>query len=213
MRISIVCQLSMLVAFSVAAAACGSAQNQESELPDLPSDNSVPADARSITANLDCYVGAKQPGKAPCTLTAGSPCQRAVIARASKLLETSNYSELITAVSTTPDEGTFQYAQTDLGLVGIYCHPNRTAKRAHVVYGEILQTWASHGWETWDAAGYPQSDESDAQGLCAEQGGVREQRFESKQLGGGPLETLTYLCWSPSRGTWLIDEPGIAVEL
>lgn len=107
----------------------------------------------------------------------------------------------------TPDGGAFQYFQGSIGLGAIYSYTQTNgAVDTHPIYGDILTTWSSLGWET--LLGYPRSDEMPAEDRSAETpclsiGGVRQQLFGDVRweidgmYGGGEA----VLCWSPTFGT------------
>ena len=164
----------------------------------------------AVHADLDCYVGPKQAGKAPCPIVA-RPCISAMTERVVEVLRSEGLPpESAEDMGPARDDGFYQYVNATPGMVGVYCHPQRTRARAHVVYGAIHEFWRQHGYEGWLEAGYPISDEQNAHGTCAEGGAVRQQEFEPVRVDHLPGHThlLTFLCWSPQRGTWLEKVPG-----
>ena len=174
----------------------------------------IQAELDDVQAELNCYVGPKQPGKAPCPLAARTPersCLSAVGWRVSELQLTEGLApESAEGMGSTPDGGFFQYLHRAHGITGVYCHPQRTRARAQLVHGAIHELWAGHGYEAWAEVGYPVTDEHDAHGACAAKGAVRQQEFEPVPVDNVPGFThlLTFLCWSPHQGAWLEKVPG-----
>ena len=163
----------------------------------------------AVHADLDCYVGPKQAGKAPCPIVA-KPCISAMTERVVEVLRAEGLPpESAEDMGPARDDGFYQYVNATHGMVGVYCHPQRTRARAYVVYGAIHEFWRQHGYEGWVEARYPISDEHDANGSCAERGALRQQEFEPVPVDNLPGFTRlrSFLCWSPESGVWLEKVP------